>query len=72
MRYLVRANARRSDEGKPQEPPTYWLPEDKGYSRTGSIDEALAYAFATRANALAYMESQGVEENEANEVIELP
>ena len=72
MKFVIRANAGRSAEGKPQEPPTYWRPQDRGYSRTGNIDEALARAFATRADALAYMTAQGVEENEANEVIEFP
>jgi hypothetical protein len=72
MKFVIRANAARSAEGKPQESPTYWPPGDKGYSRTGSIDKAMERAFTAPTDALAYMTAQGVEANEANEVIEVP
>jgi hypothetical protein len=71
MSYIIRANPAPSAKGKPEEPPTYWVPRaDGSYSRTGNRSEAAARGFATRAAAIAYMEGQGVKEGAAHEVTE--
>jgi hypothetical protein len=72
MRYIIRANAAPSAKGKPQEPPSYWVPQHDGtYTRTGEMNQALARSFTTRADAVAFMEANGVPEGAATEVIEV-
>jgi hypothetical protein len=54
MPYIIRTMPRPGHEAEPQ---TYWLPGPEGYSRTSNMNEARARAFATHADALAYMEN---------------